>query len=136
MYKQPFIQIQLSNCTNFRVHSCSFAVAKLLRNHSNTLTKMLSLPYQSTFLPISTIQHTLPNVASEIYNALIPSEHVWLSCYRQGESSVHGRVKLSLDESDREKINLEGTGGVKLEKVDEVCILFVSCDSMVWRHSC
>lgn len=97
--------------------------------------KMSSSSYKSIILPISTVQHTLPSVASEIYNAIIPSEHVWLSCYRQGEPSVHGKIRLSLDEEDREKISFEGKEGVRLERVDEVCICFVSCDSVMWRQS-
>lgn len=87
-------------------------------------------------LPIATIQHTLPSIASEIYHAIIPSEHVWLSCYIQGEPSVHGKIKLSLDDEDRAKINFEGKEGVRLERVDEVCIRFVSCNSVMWRQSC
>lgn len=91
-------------------------------------TKMSSSSHKSIALPISTVQHTLPSVASEIYNAVIPSELVWLSCYRHGEPSVHGKIRLSLDEEDRGKINFEGKEGVRLDRVDEVCIRFVSRD--------
>lgn len=33
---------------------------------------------------------------------------------------MHGKVKVSLDERDRERVLLEGGEGVRLERVDEV----------------
>lgn len=93
----------------------------------------MSAPSRKTvILPIATVQHTLPSIASEIYNALIPSEHVWLSCYKQGEPSVHGKIKLSLDEADRQKVNFEGKESVSLQRIDEVRLPRLA---VMWRHS-
>lgn len=67
-------------------------------------------------LPTATIQDDFTTVVSEVHAGIIPSESIWLSCYKGGEPSVHGKVAISLHEQDRDRIELTGVGGVKLTR--------------------
>ncbi|KAF8587734.1 WD40 repeat-like protein [Ramaria rubella] len=49
----------------------------------------------SIILPQVTIQHDFQTVIAEVQEAIIPEEPFWISCYKQGHPSVHGRVKVS-----------------------------------------
>jgi hypothetical protein len=71
-------------------------------------------------LPAATIQDDFATVLSEVHTGLIPSENVWLSCYKDGELSVHGKIAISLHERDRDRVELVGTGGVELTRTSQV----------------
>ena len=73
-----------------------------------------------SILPIATIQHDFPTVLSEIYSGVIPSESVWLSCYKHGETSVHGKIEAALDDRDRERVAFSISDDVELERVNDV----------------
>ncbi|KAF5385620.1 hypothetical protein D9757_005550 [Collybiopsis confluens] len=71
-------------------------------------------------LPIVTIQPTFPTIANEVYLGVIPAENCWISCYnhtpsdsRQSSSpgSLHAKIRLVLDEEDREKVNFQSREG-------------------------
>ena len=72
-------------------------------------------------LPVSTIQHDFLDVLSDVYNGKVPSEDVWISYYKEGETSVHGKVTASLHDEDRGLVMLSGREGVTLSKVSKVC---------------
>lgn len=50
-------------------------------------------------LPIISVQHDFQTVISDVNDGTIEEEDFWVSCYKTGESSVHGKVRVSLGES-------------------------------------
>jgi proteasomal ATPase-associated factor 1 len=64
-------------------------------------------------LPIVTIQHDFETVIADVRDGTVEAEDFWLSCYRQGQTSVHGKVRVTLD---RGEVVLTGRGGVQLDK--------------------
>ena len=71
-------------------------------------------------LPAATIQDDFTTVLSEVHAGIIPSENIWLSCYKDGEPSVHGKIAVSLHEQDRDRVELVGAGGVELTRTSQV----------------
>lgn len=71
-------------------------------------------------LPAATIQDDFTTVFSEVYAGIIPSENIWLSCYKHGEPSIHGKISVSLHEQDRDRVELVGRGGVELTRKSQV----------------
>ncbi|KAK7691141.1 hypothetical protein QCA50_006244 [Cerrena zonata] len=68
---------------------------------------------QSTInLPISNIQPDFEAVIHDVREGTVPEDSFWLSFYKSGEQSVHGKVALSLDEKDRNLILYDGKDGV------------------------
>ncbi|KAF8504543.1 WD40 repeat-like protein [Russula emetica] len=67
-------------------------------------------------LPTATIQDDFTTVLSEVHAGIIPSESIWLSCYKDGEPSIHGKISVSLHEQDRDRVELVGRGGVELTR--------------------
>ncbi|KAI0316387.1 WD40-repeat-containing domain protein [Amylostereum chailletii] len=82
-----------------------------------------------SFLPIATIQHDFLDVLSDVYAGTVPSENVWLSCYKEGEPSVHGKVDVRLHQQDRELVVLNGRDGVQMERISN-CRYRARCDSL------
>ena len=74
----------------------------------------------SVTLPIATIQDDFTTVLSEVHAGITPSESIWLSCYKDGEPSIHGKVAIGLHEKDRDRIELTGAGGVDLTRTSPV----------------
>jgi hypothetical protein len=73
-------------------------------------------------LPSATIQDDFATVLSEVHAGIIPSENIWLSCYKDGEPSTHGKVYVSLHEQDRDRVELVGRGGVELTRKSQVSL--------------
>lgn len=71
-------------------------------------------------LPICTIQPDFEVLVNDVRDGLVPEETFWLSCYKAGEPSVHGKVRLSLNERDRSKVDYEGVDGVAFREGSEV----------------
>ena len=71
-------------------------------------------------LPTATIQDDFTTVVSEIHAGITPSENIWLSCYKDGEPSIHGKISVSLHEQDRGRVELVGRGGVELTRTSQV----------------
>ena len=74
-------------------------------------------------LPISSIQPDFEAVINEVKEGIVPEDSFWLSFYKSGETSVHGKVTLTLDEKDRNLVLYEGKDGVVLNnrvKVSEI----------------
>ncbi|KAF4569697.1 hypothetical protein EYR40_008677 [Pleurotus pulmonarius] len=69
-------------------------------------------------LPITTIHPEFSSIIAETRSGVIPGDTFWVSCYKSGEPSVHGKVKVELDESDptREKVSFVGLDGVEMNE--------------------
>ncbi|KAJ3861923.1 WD40-repeat-containing domain protein [Lentinula novae-zelandiae] len=72
---------------------------------------MSSSKFSVRTLPIVTVQPTLPTVVNEVYSGVIPFENIWISCYNNyssdppvPSSSIHSKVRVVLDDEDREKV--------------------------------
>jgi len=66
-------------------------------------------------LPVITIQPSFAEVIQEVQNGLVPFDKFWVSCYKNSESSVHGKINVGLDEVDRDLVlfkTLEGDAHV------------------------
>ncbi len=77
----------------------------------------------SITLPIATVQPDFENVISDVREGRIPEDSFWLSSYKMGEPSVHGRVEVALDEVDRTLVLFTGVNGVEFRSKGDVCIL-------------
>ena len=74
-------------------------------------------------LPISSIQPDFEAVINEVKEGIVPEDSFWLSFYKSGETSVHGKVTLTLYEKDRNLVLYEGNDGVVFNnrgKVSEI----------------
>ena len=74
------------------------------------------MPGKPIVLPIATVQTDFRSIVDDVLNGLVPEDNFWLSCYKTGEQSVHGKVHLSLNEHDRNLVDYNGKGGVELNK--------------------
>ncbi|KAF9266377.1 WD40 repeat-like protein [Marasmius fiardii PR-910] len=86
----------------------SVGVCNVLAGYS-TIMATLNVDDELVNVPIITIQPTFTNVVKEVWSGFIPSEEIWLSRYRQGSESVHDRIRVALDEDDRDKVIWEST---------------------------
>ncbi|TFK50371.1 WD40 repeat-like protein [Heliocybe sulcata] len=68
-------------------------------------------------LPVVTIQPTLQTVLDDVRSGLVINEDIWISCYRLGSTSVHGKVRLSLNEKDRSQVSLDARDGVEINSL-------------------
>ncbi|KAJ8490196.1 hypothetical protein ONZ51_g2455 [Trametes cubensis] len=68
---------------------------------------------QATVLPICTVQHDFQTVVKDVLDGLAPEDTFWISCYKQGQPSVHGKATATLDERDRNLVLYEGRDGVQ-----------------------
>ena len=71
-------------------------------------------------LPICTVQHDFPTVVQDVLHGTVPNDKFWVSCYKQGDSSVHGHVTATLDDHDRNKMLFEGHDGVAFKEHGKV----------------
>lgn len=78
----------------------------------------------SITLPIATVQPDFESVISDVREGRIPEDSFWLSSYKTGEQSVHGRVQVTLDEVDRDLVVLTGINGVEFRSKGDVCVLY------------
>ncbi len=75
---------------------------------------------QAITLPIATVQADFQTSIADVTSGLIPEDNFWLSCYKSGKESVHGKVHLSLNERDRNLVDYKGTEGVNFARNSEV----------------
>jgi proteasomal ATPase-associated factor 1 len=80
-----------------------------------------------TILPVITVQHDLLDVISDVDSGLVAFEDVWVSCYKTDEPSVHGKVRISLDDNDRSIVRLDAREGVEMKRTAEVRPHLVLC---------
>ncbi|EKM58478.1 uncharacterized protein PHACADRAFT_117466, partial [Phanerochaete carnosa HHB-10118-sp] len=81
-------------------------------------------------LPISTVQHDFESLITDVKDGIVPEETFWVSCYKTGEESVHGKVRLALSEQDRNHVEYEGKGGVHFWGDDTKHEYTVACPSL------
>lgn len=62
-----------------------------------------------TTLPIVNVQNDFQNVIADVQDGL-GSEDFWVSCYKTGSSSVHGKVRVSKEGSE---VKLSSISGVE-----------------------
>lgn len=74
-------------------------------------------------LPIVNIQHDFTSVISDVDSGIVPTEDIWVSCYKTGEPSVHGKVRISLDEVDRSVVKMVARNGVEFRRESKVRII-------------
>ncbi|KIP10458.1 hypothetical protein PHLGIDRAFT_496113 [Phlebiopsis gigantea 11061_1 CR5-6] len=53
-------------------------------------------------LPITTIQPDFESILTDVKDGIVPEDTFWVSCYKTGEQSVHGKAHLTLNERDRD----------------------------------
>ncbi|PPQ99585.1 hypothetical protein CVT24_005164 [Panaeolus cyanescens] len=58
----------------------------------------------SLSLPVVSIQPTFTEVVQEVEEGIIPSEQIWVSCYKTNEPSAHAKFSVELDERDRDLV--------------------------------
>ncbi|THH27144.1 hypothetical protein EUX98_g7041 [Antrodiella citrinella] len=85
-------------------------------------------------LPIVTIQPDFEQVISDINSGLVPNESFWISCYKSGETTVHGKVHATLDERDRNLVRFEGQGGVDFKSAHDR-VYTAACSGMRIEHT-
>jgi hypothetical protein len=104
----------------------------------NTVTDGALLPATTVVmpslvtLPTATIQDDFTTVLSEVHAGIIPSEDIWLSCYKDGEPSIHGKISVSLHEQDRDRVELVGRGGVELTRASQVSLFFSGMERFIF----
>ncbi|THH00077.1 hypothetical protein EW026_g2405 [Hermanssonia centrifuga] len=85
-------------------------------------------------LPICTIQTDFKSLIEDVRNGAVPEDTFWISCYKTGEPSVHGKVHLTLNEIDRDLVVYEGTEGVEFE-VDGDGSFAAKCSALDISHT-
>ncbi|KAJ7718962.1 WD40-repeat-containing domain protein [Mycena maculata] len=68
-------------------------------------------------LPVVTVQPTFLEVIGEVRAGIVPLDTFWLSCYNASAPSIHTKVRVTLDEVNREAIHLEPSEGVEIRDV-------------------
>ena len=64
-------------------------------------------------LPIATVRTDFESLITDVKDGIVPEETFWVSCYKTGEDSVHGKVHLVLDERNRDLVHYEGLNGIQ-----------------------
>ncbi|KAF9514132.1 hypothetical protein BS47DRAFT_1295377 [Hydnum rufescens UP504] len=72
---------------------------------------------------------TFANVFADVRDNTVVAEDIYLSCYRPGSQSVHGKVTVSKDETAPDALVLESRGGVELARSGSHTFS-VSCPSL------
>ncbi|KDQ52262.1 hypothetical protein JAAARDRAFT_40382 [Jaapia argillacea MUCL 33604] len=88
----------------------------------------------TVLLPIATIQPSFSSVIDDVHEGLIPAEDFWISCYKFGDTSVHGKVKVSASEGNRSEVRLDARDGVEIEKLGGGSYT-VACPALAIPHT-
>jgi proteasomal ATPase-associated factor 1 len=76
-----------------------------------------------TVLPMITIDPTFSTVIRDVQAGDIPAEKFWVSCYKTSENSQHAKIRLQLDESDRDRVIFKPEeADVKFESNDDYTV--------------
>ncbi|KAF7353907.1 WD40 repeat-like protein [Mycena venus] len=70
-------------------------------------------------LPVTTVQPTFLEVIEEVRSGFVSSDTFWLSCYKSLEPSTHSKVRVTLDEVNRDVVHLEASGGVEIKDMGQ-----------------
>lgn len=72
-----------------------------------------------TSLPIVNVQHDFQNVIADVQDGLAP-EDFWVSCYKTGSTSVHGKVRVTKEGGDVQlasRLGVEFTRGQRVRYI-------------------
>ncbi|KAF7291125.1 WD40 repeat-like protein [Mycena indigotica] len=69
----------------------------------------------NTKLPILNVQHTFPEVISDVRSGGLPQDTFWLSCYGDGPG-IHSKVRVTLDDIQRDVVKLDGSLGIEIKE--------------------
>ncbi|KAF9442568.1 WD40 repeat-like protein [Macrolepiota fuliginosa MF-IS2] len=82
-------------------------------------------------LPVVTVQRDFNDVVRDVDEGVVPVDTFWVSCYKSGESSVHAKVDVELDEVDRNLLRFRSKeGDVDFVKSDSVSGYSIACRSL------
>ncbi|KAI0352369.1 WD40 repeat-like protein [Trametes cingulata] len=84
---------------------------------------------QATVLPICTVQHDFQAVVKEVLDGIVPEDTFWVSCYKYGEPSVHGKAVAALDEHNRDLVLYQGRDGIQFRD-NGAALYSVACPSL------
>ncbi|TBU42387.1 WD40 repeat-like protein [Dichomitus squalens] len=85
---------------------------------------------QPITLPICTIQHDFQTgVIKDVFDGVVPDDKFWISCYKYGEPSVHGKASATLAEHNRDLVLFEARDGVKFKEHNK-SVYSISCPSL------
>ncbi|EMD37237.1 hypothetical protein CERSUDRAFT_155788 [Gelatoporia subvermispora B] len=86
-------------------------------------------------LPICTVQHDFQTILSEVREGLVPEDKFWLSCYEDGQPSVHGRVVVDLDDRDRDLARVHARDGVEMTQHIQNVVYSAACPALDIPHT-
>lgn len=73
-------------------------------------------------LPVVTVQPDFHQVITDVDQGLVPIDNFWVSCYKTGETSVHAKVDVELDEVDRSLVRFTPRDGdIEFARIHNVC---------------
>lgn len=67
---------------------------------------------QAVVLPICTVQSDFQDIVKDVLKGVVPHDEFWVSCYKFGEPSVHGKASVKLDEHKRDLVQFVGQDGI------------------------
>ncbi|KAG9097534.1 hypothetical protein FRC06_007461 [Ceratobasidium sp. 370] len=70
-----------------------------------------------TSLAQVTVQADALSVVKDIEDSVTEAEDFWVSCYETGKPSVHGKVRVAIDEKARDRCAFNGREGVECQQV-------------------
>ncbi|KXN87837.1 Proteasomal ATPase-associated factor 1 [Leucoagaricus sp. SymC.cos] len=62
-------------------------------------------------LPVVTVQRDFCDVIRDVDEGIAPVDKFWVSCYKSGETSVHAKVEVELDEVKRDLVRFRAKDG-------------------------
>ncbi|KAJ7932784.1 WD40-repeat-containing domain protein [Mycena leptocephala] len=68
-------------------------------------------------LPVVTVQPTFLEVIEEVRSGFVSSDTFWLSSYKSSEPSIHSKVRVTLDEVNRDVVHLEASGDIEIKDI-------------------
>lgn len=72
------------------------------------------------YLPQVTIQHDVQSVIADVHDRIVTSEDIWVSCYRIGQASVHGKAAVQRSVNGGDDIELVGREGIDIRRINNV----------------
>ncbi|KAG8714740.1 hypothetical protein FRC08_011499 [Ceratobasidium sp. 394] len=73
-----------------------------------------------TSLAQVTVQVDALSAVKDIEEGVIEAEDIWVSCYETGKPSVHGKVRVAIDEKARDRCAFNGREGVECWQIAKV----------------
>lgn len=80
-------------------------------------------------LPYITVQHDLQEVIQDVADGTIGAEPFWVSVYREGSTSVHGKVLAKASMEKENQVDLEAQGDIDFERQTSSSFL-VGCSDL------